>query len=127
MNQEIKQKWVAALRSGEYKQGQGELNGDGGYCCLGVLCDLHAKATGGNWNRFPDVGNRAMQYLDEAYTLPNPVMEWAGLPDNSPSCKLETNGGETYVELAELNDGNERTNIVVHSFAQISDIIEKHL
>lgn len=39
MPQSIKDKWVAALRSGEYKQGQRFLCDDttGSYCCLGVL------------------------------------------------------------------------------------------
>ena len=31
-------KWLAALRSGDYKQGRAKLmNSEGGYCCLGVL------------------------------------------------------------------------------------------
>ena len=39
-------KWVKALRSGEYQQGEGELCreddivGDCEYCCLGVACDI---------------------------------------------------------------------------------------
>jgi hypothetical protein len=37
---EFKKKWVAALRSGEYKQTKGKLCGETegvfGYCCLGV-------------------------------------------------------------------------------------------
>jgi hypothetical protein len=44
MNAEIKQKWLAALRSGEYQQGKSALrrdeDGQRRYCCLGVLCDL---------------------------------------------------------------------------------------
>lgn len=45
MDQEIKTKWVAALRSGEYHQIDGTLRGhdyDGhlGYCCLGVLAEV---------------------------------------------------------------------------------------
>jgi len=43
MNQEIKKKWVAALRSGDYTQGDGalcRLTPDGAkYCCLGVLVE----------------------------------------------------------------------------------------
>ncbi len=36
--QEIKDKWVAALRSGEYRQGTFQLKSQKGYyCCLGVL------------------------------------------------------------------------------------------
>lgn len=31
-------KWTAALRSGEYKQSTGVLQGYGGFCCLGVAC-----------------------------------------------------------------------------------------
>ena len=50
MNQQIKQLWVNALRSGEYKQATGRLRKNDGYCCLGVLCDLHSKTTGeGHW------------------------------------------------------------------------------
>jgi hypothetical protein len=41
MNPDIKAKWVAALRSGEYKQGTGSLrNSQNEYCCLGVLCEV---------------------------------------------------------------------------------------
>ena len=34
------QKWVDALRSGEYKQGRGRLKDNNSYCCLGVLCEV---------------------------------------------------------------------------------------
>jgi hypothetical protein len=41
MDKELKEKWVKALRSGEYKQGTGVLKSlDGEYCCLGVLCEV---------------------------------------------------------------------------------------
>lgn len=41
----LKRKWVAALRSGKYKQGTRMLkytgiNGTFEYCCLGVLCEV---------------------------------------------------------------------------------------
>jgi hypothetical protein len=49
MNPEIKARWVAALRSGEYQQTTGNLRTENGFCCLGVLCDLHSKATGIEW------------------------------------------------------------------------------
>ena len=42
MNKDTKEKWVAALRSGEYKQCQGELKDSiGAHCCLGVLLETH--------------------------------------------------------------------------------------
>jgi hypothetical protein len=42
MNIPIKQlkKWIAALDSGEYKQGRNKLQTGWGHCCLGVGCRL---------------------------------------------------------------------------------------
>jgi hypothetical protein len=37
MKKSIKTKWVAALRSGEYKQTRNALEHSGAFCCLGVL------------------------------------------------------------------------------------------
>lgn len=38
MPKELKEKWTAALRSGEYRQGyKALLSTNGAYCCLGVL------------------------------------------------------------------------------------------
>ena len=37
-NTDLLDRWIAALRSGEYQQTQNALcDGNGGYCCLGVL------------------------------------------------------------------------------------------
>lgn len=40
MNRELRDKWTAALRSGEYAQATGTLYREiaPAYCCLGVLC-----------------------------------------------------------------------------------------
>lgn len=35
---ENQQKWIAALKSGEYKQTKGHLQHYNAYCCLGVAC-----------------------------------------------------------------------------------------
>lgn len=42
INQKFKRKWITALRSGKYKQGEGELKikGKQQFCCLGVACDV---------------------------------------------------------------------------------------
>jgi hypothetical protein len=45
MRQDLKNKWIEALLSGKYKQGQANLrltlvNGKQVHCCLGVLCDI---------------------------------------------------------------------------------------
>lgn len=60
MTKELRDKWVAALRSGKYKQttgalygGTGNIDTDGereyGYCCLGVLCDIAFPHTRDSW------------------------------------------------------------------------------
>lgn len=36
MNEEMKSKWVKALRSGQYKQARGRVKRDDSYCCIGV-------------------------------------------------------------------------------------------
>lgn len=38
MNQQIKRRWVKALRSGAFKQHRGDLVHKNAYCCIGVLC-----------------------------------------------------------------------------------------
>jgi len=44
--------WVAALRSGEYRQGTRHLYHDGSYCVLGVLCDV---VDPGGWSKDDDL------------------------------------------------------------------------
>lgn len=50
MNPEWKDKWLKALRSGEYQQGTGLLccviNGQEYYCCLGVLAHIAGEPQG---------------------------------------------------------------------------------
>tara|TARA_R110002074_G_scaffold402324_1_gene607118 strand:- start:177476 stop:177784 length:309 start_codon:yes stop_codon:yes gene_type:complete len=47
MKKVTKEKWVAALESGTFKQGNGQLRHRNKYCCLGVLCEI----TGNSKNR----------------------------------------------------------------------------
>jgi len=39
----LKNRWIKALRSGEYKQGIGQLfnKADNSYCCLGIYCKVN--------------------------------------------------------------------------------------
>jgi hypothetical protein len=109
MNPEIKQKWVAALRSGEYKQTTGHLRDETGFCCLGVLCDLHAKENNGQW----EDGH----YLSTKDVLPDTVEKWAGVLGPSPEV-MEDDDKKSM--LSELNDGG-------MTFARIADLIEEQL
>lgn len=40
MRTKLMQKWIDALRSGKYQQGQGCLSNGNKFCCLGVACDI---------------------------------------------------------------------------------------
>jgi hypothetical protein len=42
MNPKVKERWLAALRSGEYRKAKGQLHRPrrGSYCCLGVLREV---------------------------------------------------------------------------------------
>ena len=111
MRVEIKQMWLDALRSGEYKQGQGALHIDHSFCCLGVLCDLHRK---NSINRLDWEFNRRdnrFEYEGEAGELPNIINDWAGINNIQ---KL------IFSKLINCNDSGS-------TFAEIADIIEAEL
>lgn len=122
MREDIEQQWVAALRSGEYKQGTGRLRyeeeGEQYFCCLGVLCELHRKATGaGIW-----LGDGYSAGNDHETTVPpDAVVWWAGIGDDNPVIDDENN------TLAEYNDGSDFADIRQHTFAEIADLIEQRL
>lgn len=115
MDKEIKAKWLTALRSGEYKQTKRVLNdGKEGFCCLGVLCEVHRKETGeGSWvDDKSDDDLPCLGYMGETMVLPLDIVSWAGLPEDggrNPPIGKDS--------LAELNDKG-------MSFAEIADIIE---
>jgi hypothetical protein len=67
MDQELKAKWVEALRSGKYEQGVIHFESGGRFCCLGVLCTVRGLPTttpgfiGNNWKGVDDVVDGEMQ------------------------------------------------------------------
>lgn len=104
MKPEVKKKWVEALRSGQYVQGHKALRiqqRDGSYtfCCLGVLCDIHAKETGKEW----DDGNL---YMDHEASLPRTVRDWAGLDaTNSAGVSFYNDTGDGFSTIANRIEG----------------------
>lgn len=113
MNEDIKQRWVAALRSGEYSQTREVLKDSCGYCCLGVLTDLWEKETGLSSHNMSD------EETDE--DLDDEVSEWAELYSCNPFVKMESG---KYAALSELNDGILNK---LYSFAELADLIEAQL
>lgn len=122
MNREIKKRWVAALRSGKYRQSCGSLRKDDCYCALGVLCDLFVQDReheGVAW--LSVLGHYAVHYEEGQPTysydfLPQPVMNWAGLIHENPAFFVEES--EDYFTVSDLNDDQQL------SFDQIATIIE---
>ncbi len=124
MNEEVKTKWLAALR-GELEESEGKpfvqatqrLRDGDTYCCLGVLCELYARETGegswsgkGAWVVFTAGDGRVRRRLP-----PQGVWEWAGLDSANPDIVGEDRG-----ELAALNDYG-------CTFDAIADLIEAQL
>lgn len=121
MKPKMKEKWVIALESKEYKQARGqlsELSKDGtkrSYCCLGVL----AEACGlGHWGGLKDEENPEFFYFNkksggfmevEMNELPDLVIRKLGITP------------EEQAELIELNDDKKA------SFKTIAKWIRKNL
>ena len=110
--------WLAALRSGTYKQIEGKLRDNDGYCCLGVACELHDATKweegAGGWEYWPEDPTRAIEddgeRIDEdmgVVELSPSLLEWLGLTD------------EGHRILASMNDNGK-------SFSQIADTVEKN-
>lgn len=73
--------WIAALRSGTYKQGQERLcaldtEGAPHWCCMGVACDI-AVSNGIELGITDSHGSRS--YNGDGAMMPIPVAEWLGL------------------------------------------------
>jgi len=117
MNQEIKELWIKALRSGKYKQTTGKLKSiESAYCCLGVLCDIYIEKTGiGKWKE--NTHHNSFDFDDNNCNieglLPKNVMLWAELDRNDPILK---NGRY----ISHINDRGS-------TFEEISNLIETDL
>lgn len=114
MNQNA-EKWVAALRSGEFAQTSGVLtdarNNQPQHCCLGVACELYRREVGDLKVKATttDSGRVIVKYDGSASYLPIKVQEWLDL--RSPS--------GAYVNGSLTSDNDKGT-----PFKGIADIIE---
>lgn len=118
----IKERWIAALRSGDYPQGREELRSSEGYCCLGVLCDLHAKDTGASWSMDDDYG--CYEYNGTSNYITDDVAVWAGL--TASDCLLRRPNGEYDVIVRHLPATTMNDDMGL-GFREIADEIEQHL
>ena len=125
MKQEIADKWVAAMRSGKYKQGLWGLKmphkGDHRYCCLGVLCELAVEegvieAPKLRQNEKGYIyGTGSGSHSRSGLDLPLAVKEWAGM-----STFHGLVSDEPYSSLMRLNDEGQE-------FDTIAEVIEHNV
>ena len=122
MKKKIMEKWVKALRSGEYKQGEGNLcDSKNNFCCLGVLTELfiqekHKKTKNGKIKYGWEEKNGFLIFEGETLFLAKQVMKWSGMNTNSGTIKTNS---LAYKSLANLNDKK-------FSFKELADIIERN-
>ncbi len=138
MNQDIKQRWVEALRSGLYEQGKSRLRKrdaatlNESYCCLGVLCELAVQDDVIPEPKFLEddgdflYGN--VTNLGGSTQLPPEVIAWAGLSEHSadPAIEYPRSPGEDSTLTEEsvwLSEYNDDTG----TFLQIADLIDRFL
>lgn len=113
MKADVKERWVAALRSGEFKQGTGRLRDEvGGHCCLGVLCQLVNPE---GW----EAKKPEHMPWEQTFNRYKDSEEWTKLP-------------EPLREEVEITDEEEKKLIVLNdveatSFNGIADYIEENL
>lgn len=118
MKPEVKEKLVAALRSGEYKKIEGRLykqdrDGNDCYCALGVLCVLAMQdgVEGLTFEPFDDDGlffkGPELDREDgkRVTLLPTVVMEWSELDSSAPNAIYRKNDNQgPSVQFPEMAD-----------------------
>jgi hypothetical protein len=115
MDPALLDKWLAALRSGEYEQTKGALRRDNSFCCLGVLCDV-ISPDGWQKNNDKDVGSSSYCYnFDEvnrnSAVIPRTPGVKLGLyeldEDAADACRISdmamdmNDEGKTFPEIAD--------------------------
>src|SRR5271166_2256567 len=102
MDEKVKKKWLRALRSGKYKQGQLALRVGSRYCCLGVLCDI----SGAKWRNFgfiPGYSAGELQGQTEDEALSGEFRRSVGLTKRQVSHLMDMNDGrgKSFEEIAD--------------------------
>ena len=105
-------KWLKALRSKKYQQGEDRLrNSDNMFCCLGVYLDAVKKV---EWKK--QHSQECYSYMGKNSDLPDKIVKgsfYSSTGDPKPAFLSEL------YSLADLNDGG-------HTFEAIADILEKN-
>lgn len=121
---ERRERWIAALRSGDYERGHGALKRDGKYCCLGVACEVYRQMTGkGSWEQKSeeDTVFKAEDDLEAKSFLPIEVSQFFGINSRGAHFHFTVSKGERQFGcLTSMNDSG------LFTFADIADFIESN-
>lgn len=93
VNKEFIKKWVATLRSGDYKQGKRYLRFNDKFCCLGVACDIIDKT---KWYAYGNIYN----YGIFTSVLDDDTVKYIGLDDQNYLIAMN-DSGKTFDEIAD--------------------------
>lgn len=122
MNENLKKRWITALRSGKYKQGIGKLYNPekDTYCCLGVLCNIQRIPI----EKYTNMKN--LYELDYIKNLPKELLV------NEPHKSTTFEGPDfdylgLHNQLVKLNDGANGGIMKSRDFNYIANWIEKNL
>jgi hypothetical protein len=117
MKAELKRKWIEALRSGKYAQGEGMLKNSetGEMCCLGVLCEIQGTDLDAR-DGILTYGNNALPKKGEMLGLEKVIVTFRG------------NNIRANDALVRMNDGKLNDKAVPKfTFPQIADWIEQNV
>ena len=133
MKAEWKEKWLAALRSGEYEQTTAQLRhnvGDGTYlyCCLGVLCNIvdPERWTGKNDELYLGENVEGVVTRVDSYP-PKDVLELVGLDKADTHMLAVLNDGDSLADEKGKFKQFDQEDREPFNFLTIADIIEKVL
>lgn len=104
MDPAIRQRWVDALRSGDYPQGLYNLRTTRGFCCYGVLCEL-AVADGVMPAADGPDQEGVYSYNGAESLLPAAVKTWASVNFGQLSLARRNDDGWTFSQIADAIEG----------------------
>jgi hypothetical protein len=117
MDKELVQKWIDALRSGQYRQAKSKLHIGDRHCCLGVATELiHGQDCWEDSNSTDIYGNIVYKYTVGSTTCE----ELLDVMDAELVGLSIMQGDLTQEYLSDMNDYGD-------SFEEIADFLERHL
>lgn len=98
-----RKQWVKALRSGKYQQAIGRLRRDGGYCCLGVACDVSGLGWWEGGGAFGADFYRTKSGEAEGWSLPYEAINRLGFDRNDEATFILRNDNnlDTFLDIAD--------------------------